>query len=325
MLLDNKIIEEKISVKKLDIDDPKFKTFYLKNSENIVRLQSHKNKVAEKKSRKLVDEVFVNINEKGAEVGLYYNGQVITPLKQGIKKVYQNQTFTNDLGMLLCDFWSDIDFQNTQNEGGTSFPAGKKPEILLHRIIEMATKENDIVLDYHIGSGTTAAVAHKMGRQYIGIEQLDYDENDSTVRLQNVIGRKQKKDDEMFDKVEYDQSGISKAVNWQGGGDFIYTELKKYNQTFIEQIKEAKTTNELLTIWEQMKEKSFLDYNLDIKKQDTEMDSFRELPLNEQKQHLVEILDKNQMYVNLSSIDDKDFEVSEEDKKLTNDFYAIKK
>lgn len=213
--------------------------------------------------------------------------------------------------MLLCDFWSDIDFQNTQNEGGVSFPTAKKPEVLIARIIELATNENDIVMDYHLGSGTTCAVAHKIGRQYIGIEQLDYGENDSVERLKNVINN--------------EQSGVSKAYNWQGGGSFVYLELKKYNQTFIEQIEVAKDTETLLKIWEQMKTKSFLNYNVDIKKQDEHLEEFKALSLAEQKQHLCEILDKNQLYVNLSSLYDADFKCSEEEKRLNRDFYNLKK
>jgi adenine-specific DNA-methyltransferase len=63
-----------------------------------------------------------------------------------------------------------------------------KPEELLQRIIELSTKKGDLVLDYHLGSGTTCAVAHKMGRQYIGIEQMDYIEDIAVKRMQKVIG-----------------------------------------------------------------------------------------------------------------------------------------
>lgn len=91
-----------------------------------------------------------------------------------------------------------------------SFP---KPEALLHRIIEISTKENDLIMDYHLGSGTTCAVAHKMNRRYIGIEQMDYIEDISVERLKKVI--------------ESENSGISKDVNWKGGGSFIYAELKE--------------------------------------------------------------------------------------------------
>ena len=125
--------------------------------------------------------------------------------------------------------------------------------------------------------------------------------------------------------VNGEQDGISKSVNWQGGGSFVYLELKKYNQTFIEQIEEAKDSKALLQIWEQMKAKSFLNYNVDIKKQDEHLEEFKALSLAEQKQHLCELLDKNQLYVNLTSLNDTDFACTEDEKKVTKDFYQIKK
>ncbi|MGY0408560.1 MAG: DNA methyltransferase [Polaribacter sp.] len=97
-----------------------------------------------------------------------------------------------------------------------SFP---KAEKLIKRIIELATKKNDIVLDYHLGSGTSSAVAHKMNRKYIGIEQMNYIENVTIERLKKVI--------------EGEQGGISKDVNWQGSGSFVYAELLEHNQYFI--------------------------------------------------------------------------------------------
>lgn len=211
---------------------------------------------------------------------------------------------------LLTNFWNHISWAGIANEGGVKLKNGKKPEKLLKQILELNTNENDIVLDYHLGSGTTAAVAHKMKRQYIGIEQLNYDENDSVVRLQNVI--------------QGDKTGISKSVNWQGGGSFIYLELKKYNQIFIEKIEAAEDTAELLQIWEEMKSRSFLNYNVDLKKQEQHLDDFKVLSLKEQKQHLCELLDKNQLYVNLSSLNDENFKCTEEEKIVTQDFYKIK-
>ncbi len=199
-----------------------------------------------------------------------------------------------------------------------------KPETLMTRIIEISTIQNDIVLDYHLGSGTTATTAHKMNRQYIGIEQMDYIETVTIERLKKVIGKIVKPEGELLEKTVFDEGGISKAVNWQGGGEFVYCELKKYNQTFIEQIEEAQTSEQLLAIWEEMKLHSFLNYNVDIKKQDEAIDDFKQLSIETQKQHLCEIFNKNQLYVNLSSIDDEDYQVSEEDKRLTRDFYEIK-
>src|SRR5690606_19360489 len=112
-LKESKIIDADKKLDDIDIDNKKFKDFYLSNADNICRLQSHKNKEADRISRTKKDSVYEHFSD-GVSKGLYFNGQVITPLSQGIKKVYSNQKFTQDLGMLLCDFWSDIDFQNTQ-------------------------------------------------------------------------------------------------------------------------------------------------------------------------------------------------------------------
>ncbi len=188
---------------------------------------------------------------------------------------------------------------------------GQKSEKLIERIIKAHTSEGEIILDFFGGTGTSAAVAHKLKRQYIVVEQLD--------KHMDICLRR------LFKVIEGEQSGVSKKNNWQGGGSFTYFELKKYNETFIEKVQEAKTTDELLAIWEQIKEHSFLNYNVDIKKQEEHIEEFKQLSIEEQKQHLVEILDKNQLYVNLSSMNDKDFEVSEEEKQITKDFYQLDK
>lgn len=187
----------------------------------------------------------------------------------------------------------------------------QKPEKLLEKFILASSNKNDIVLDFFGGSGTTASVAHKLGRQYICCEQLDSQIEIIKKRMQNV--------------VYGDNAGISKAVDWHGGGSFIYVELKKYNQTFIEQIEEAKDIKTLLWIWEQMKAKSFLSYNVDVKKQDDYLEDFKALSLTEQKQLLCELLDKNQLYVNITSLNDADFACTKEEKRVSQDFYQIKK
>jgi adenine-specific DNA-methyltransferase len=307
-LKQNLILNDNQKLEDVKIDDKLFKEFYLQNANSICRLQSHKNTEADKSSRLLKDKVYEHF-DKTISKGLYYNGQVITPLSQGIKKVYSNQKYTQDLGMLLCDFWADIDFQNTQNEGGVSFPTAKKPEVLIARIIEMATNENDIVLDYHLGSGTTCAVAQKMNRRYIGIEQLDYGQNDSVQRLKNVISG--------------EQSGVSKAYNWKGGGSFFYAELMQTNQNYISQIQEAKTTNELLKIWEEMQATAFISYKVLPENINKEIKDFEALSFEEQQRFLVEILDKNLLYVNKSEINDARHNVSEADKEMNKNFYTM--
>lgn len=176
---------------------------------------------------------------------------------------------------------------------------------LLKRIVELATANNDIILDFHAGSGTTAHAVLELNkedagnRQFILCEQMDYIETVTTKRVQKVI--------------EQNESG-----------SFVYLELRKYNQTFIEQIEKAKDTEELLQVWEQMKSKSFLNYNVDIQKQEEHIEAFKVLTLTEQKQHLCELLDKNQLYVNRSSLEDEMFECTEEEKQITNDFYGAK-
>ena len=244
-------------------DKKEFEKYALTNFDNIYSLEKNNKKAGEKikieieksKNRK---EVIEYINTKNQLV-LIYDGGVFIPLKERII----SEDSQNFFGTLISDLWDDEIFQTNQTEGGVNLPGGKKPEKLIKRILELTTKENDLVLDYHLGSGTTAAVAHKMKRRYIGIEQLNYGENDSVVRLKKVI--------------EGEQTGISKSVNWKGGGSFVYLELKKYNQTFIQQIEEAKNTEELLQIWVQMKTKSFLNYNVDIKKQDEHLEDFKEI------------------------------------------------
>jgi len=238
------------------------------------------------------------------------NGQEITFYANKIRELDGNLAPTT----MLTNIWTDIPWEGIASEGNVKLKKGKKPERLLRRLIEMGTDNpNDIVLDFYLGSGTTAAVAHKMGRQYVGIEQLEYGDNDSVVRLQNVI--------------KGDQSGISKSVNWQGDGDFIYCELMKYNEAFMERIQAAKSSKELLKIWREMAEGSFLNWYVNPAMPEEAVKDFEALGkesngLEKQKRLLAELLDKNQLYVNLSEIDDAQFKVSKEDKALNRAFYG---
>jgi adenine-specific DNA-methyltransferase len=243
---------------------------------------------------------------KGKDKKSYYlNGGIILRLSDYAETDGDRIYRLSDMN----DFWSHDEIQVTgiSQEGNVTLRRGKKPERLIQRIIDLSSQKNDIILDFFLGSGTTCSVAHKMGRQYIGIEQLDYGSNDIVARINNVING--------------DQSGISKAVNWQGGGDFIYCELMKYNQKFIGDIEKAKNTKALLKIWEEIKEKSFLDYMVKPEEFDKSIQEFKKLSINKQKETLIQLLNKNQLYVNLSEMGDKEFKVSEEDKKLNWEFY----
>ena len=111
----------------------------------------------------------------------------------------------------MSNIWTDVSYDGISPEGGVQLRGGKKPERLMRRILQLATNEGDLVVDFFLGSGTTAAVAHKMGRKYVGIEQMDYIKHITTQRLVNVIGG--------------DTTGISKKQDWAGGGEFTYAEL----------------------------------------------------------------------------------------------------
>ena len=213
----------------------------------------------------------------------------------------------------LTDVWNDISWTGIAGEGGVTLKSGKKPELLLKRIIELCTKKDDLVLDFFVGSGTTCAVAHKMGRRFIGIEQLDYGRNGSVVRLKNVI--------------KGDPTGVSKAICWKCGGDFVYCELMRYNDSFMERIEAAKTSNELVKIWKDIAESSFLNWYVNPLIPEDAVKDFEAIGqgnegLKKQKRLLAELLDKNQLYVNLSEIDDSRFKVSKEDKTINKAFYG---
>lgn len=183
-----------------------------------------------------------------------------------------------------------------------------KPENLIQRAIELSTDINDIVLDYHLGSGTTSAVAHKMGRKWIGIEQMDYIEDITKARLKKVL--------------EGEQGGISKAVDWQGGGSFVYFELKKYNQDFLDKIIAANSKSELDEVYNDMAKNAFLKFWFD--KNEFEKDeNFRSLDLNQRKELLIGILDENQLYLNYADMRDSRYHVAENEMELTDKFYGV--
>ncbi len=184
-----------------------------------------------------------------------------------------------------------------------------KNELLMQRIIEYTTTEGDIVLDFHLGSGTTAAVAHKLSRQYIGIEQMDYVETIAVERLKKVIGG--------------EQGGVSESANWKGGGDFIYCELMQYNQAYMDKIQAAHSSEEIVALWQDIAENSFLNWYVNAEMPQDAVNDFINIDdLETQKRLLAELLDKNQLYVNLSEIEDADFAVSAEDKALNRMFYG---
>lgn len=185
-----------------------------------------------------------------------------------------------------------------------------KPEGLLQRAIELATDEGDYVLDFFMGSGTTQAVALKMNRHFIGLEQLDYIERVPVERLKKVIAG--------------EQTGISKDVNWQGGGSFVYCELAKANQNFVEKIQVATTSEDVEKLYAEILDTGFISCKVNPKDINENIDDFKALPLNEQKRFLMELLDKNLLYVNYCDIEDEEFSISDTDKEFNKSFYEGK-
>jgi adenine-specific DNA-methyltransferase len=224
--------------------------------------------------------------------GVYFQGK---PQSSNVtEKPYSN----------YLDFMKEYNVVNS--EGGTSFRNGKKPEDLIKFFIEVFTNsESDIILDYHLGSGTTAAVAHKIGRKYIGIEQLYYGDSDPTIRLKNVI--------------DGDQTGISKLVDWQGGGSFVYADIMNNANTFRDRIEKAKSNTDYLNLLNEAASSSFLSYRVDPSKLN-EME-FRKLSTAEKRQVLLELIDNNTLYVNHEDINDPIFKVTNSDKKFNEELY----
>ena len=183
-----------------------------------------------------------------------------------------------------------------------------KPESLLKRILHIGSDDGDIVLDFFMGSATTQAVAMKMNRRFIGVEQMDYINMVSVPRLEKVI--------------EGEQGGISKSVNWQGGGSFVYCELLEDNESLVNELEKAENTNQAKIVLNKAIDNGKLIPSVlprDLKENE---DDFDKLSLDEKKNLVMELLNKNQLYVNLSDIDDEDYKVSEADKVFTRSFYG---
>jgi len=188
---------------------------------------------------------------------------------------------------------------------------GRKPQVSFPKslytivdVLKIMTQKDDIILDFFAGSGTTGHAILELNkedggnRKFILVEQIDQHVEDSIERIQKVMQKEDIKN------------------------DFIYLELLKWNQNFVEKIQKAKTKEELKNLWETMKEKAFLSYKVDVKTIDEHAKDFEDLSIEDQKRFLFECLDKNHLYVNYSEVDDEEYGVSEEDKKLNREFYG---
>ena len=225
--------------------------------------------------------------------GFYYPGK---PISSDVTlKPYPN----------FLDFVQQYNLVN--DEGDVSFRNGKKPEEYISYYLDIFSSKDDLILDFQLGSGTTCAVAHKMNRRYIGIEQMNYIRDISSERLKNVI--------------DGEQGGISESFNWQGGGSFVYCELFENANTLIEKIQVA--SEETIS---EIKNEIYADERIvpyitraELKNADEE---FNSLELEEKKKALISLVDKNKLYVNYSDMDDESYAVRESDKAFTKSFYT---
>ena len=234
----------------------------------------------------------------------------------GQEQPYGKLYLQDSEGQIPNDFW-DNSFGTNQRGAeeirelfsGDRLFDFPKPERLIYNLIKISSEEGDIVLDFFMGSGTTAAVAHKMNRQYIGIEQMDYIETVAVERLKKVING--------------EQGGISQDVAWSGGGSFIYAELMDKNATFIDAVLNSKHSDELKAIFDDMKTTLDFDFRVDLQEVDQ---SIWDEDFEMQKKILVKIIDKNQLYHNYSEIDDETIksQLSQSDYDFNKSFYGEK-
>lgn len=194
------MFDEKIALYAIDNSKNVFRTAsvtggaFLKRKNTIQYSKAHKNEIVRHPNDDM-DYMFI-----GGERVLFY--------KERLKEIDGIMLPAE----LITDIWNDISVEGIAKEGSVNFPKGKKPEKLLKRCIEISSNPGDLVLDSFLGSGTTAAVAHKMGRKWIGIEMGEHAYTHCKVRLDKVISGE-------------DKGGITKSVNWQGGGGYRFYEL----------------------------------------------------------------------------------------------------
>ncbi|MFH1745016.1 MAG: site-specific DNA-methyltransferase [bacterium] len=186
----------------------------------------------------------------------------------------QKQYLSESRGVPMPDVWTIpiVNVMAKENVFQT-----QKPEALIKRILEASTNEGDIILDFMAGSGTTGIVALKMKRQFIICEQIESQCNIANKRFERTF--------------KGEGAGISKIVNWKGGGSFIYMELAQWNENYMRAIQEAKTTKELASIYKKMQAEAFFRYEIDLSK--FKEKQFIKLSLDDQKKVLLECLDKN--------------------------------
>jgi len=287
----------------------KLEEFVINNIENIARWAALDDSSISEDARKQKALSLENPNEiiffQRTDANDYYikNGNILLFAKDRVLKIDGRLTFSQP----ITDIWDDVLPNDLHNEGGVELKKGKKPEKLLGRIIELCTNKGDLIIDFFAGSGTTGAVAHKMGRKYIMCEQMDYIKTTTISRIKNVINGENR--------------GISDIANWKGGGSFVYCELAKCNQLFVDKANAANNDKEAIALLDQVLATGFISHKVFPADISEAADEFADLSLSDKKRFILELLDKNMLYVNLCDIDDKDYAISKADKAFTTSFY----
>lgn len=266
--------------------------FYTKNPTNFLF-----NKLKRPQTQEYLDS-FNKVDENGR----YYM------VAHGTRR-YRDEA--EERGRVYGDVWNDIkSFMQMPTAAERVNFSTQKPEALLERIILSSTKENDIVLDFFAGSGTTGVVAHKLNRRYILCEQIDTQIVVQLERLIKVVSGN-------------DNGTLALSLNWQGGGSFVYCELAKLNRNYVEQIQKSQNDEELSAVWYNILQSGFISSYVNPKEINPEAEDFNALSFDEKKQLFIELLDKNMLYVNLCDIDDEDYQISDDDKAFTKSFYGV--
>lgn len=201
--------------RKLIKDEPaRLDEFVLANAKSVIRTARPDYEGVSEAARAMIDKSKQSPNqimclERDDHSDMYFrNGERLLFYSDKLKVVDGRYV----AGEPLTTLWDDLLSNNLHNEGGISFPKGKKPEGLLKRVLDLSTSEGDWVLDSFGGSGTTSAVAHKMRRQWVLVELGDHCHTHVLPRMRRVVDAE-------------DVSGVTEAAGWKGGGGFRYYRL----------------------------------------------------------------------------------------------------
>lgn len=203
------VLSKQLDKKKYELTEDELRTFQIENKDRVFSIRDISDSLKKfiKENNIDKDSVYEYVTSKGKKTLLYKNGEIIF-VKNKVCKIDGKDELTK----IASDIWLDISWDGIANEGGVALKNSKKPEKLIERILQAYTNKGDFVLDSFLGSGTTIAVAHKMGRKWIGIEHKEQIFNLVKPRLDNVI-------------AGVENSGVTKSVNWKGGGGYKFYSL----------------------------------------------------------------------------------------------------